>query len=348
VNAIDPTHRLQRIAGRSGDSIPQVDDAYPIVAAILRVVPATRWTFARVSRDGVLENMLYSDEERRFDDLATELHYQREIARTGPRIATTLVTLGDLESGVTLVFANARATFGILTILRARSRGPFTSSELSMLTLALYATSERLLSLRVHADDDASAVTRETARQIGSLDTEPSDTSFYILDRDLQIVLGWSAEERRRVALTRLHSRAADRLPALLEETVRELTCTWSADLDQQLPGVARPVPFLVVRTDPMTGPTGLFIGVRIDRFRPTNSLDGATARYHISPREVQVLSLLLDGEHLAEIGTRLHITSSTVQDHIRSLVEKTGSRNRSDLIARVLGWDVRADAAPA
>jgi DNA-binding CsgD family transcriptional regulator len=128
-------------------------------------------------------------------------------------------------------------------------------------------------------------------------------------------------------------------LPLVLEETVRELTAGW-ADGSAKEPGVGHPVPFLVVRTRPMSGPAGLFIGVRIDRFRPPNSLTGAAERFHISPREVQVLALLLDGNHLEEIATRLHIASSTVQDHIRSMLEKTQSRNRSELIARALGWD--------
>jgi len=35
-----------------------------------------------------------------------------------------------------------------------------------------------------------------------------------------------------------------------------------------------------------------------------------------------------------------LYITSSTVQDHINSMLDKTESRNRSELIARVLGWE--------
>jgi DNA-binding NarL/FixJ family response regulator len=89
-----------------------------------------------------------------------------------------------------------------------------------------------------------------------------------------------------------------------------------------------------------MSGPTGLFIGVRIDRFVPPNSLTGPAARFHITPRELQVLALLLDGAKLDEIGRQLHITSSTVQDHIKNMVEKTESRNRTELIARVLGWE--------
>ena len=90
-----------------------------------------------------------------------------------------------------------------------------------------------------------------------------------------------------------------------------------------------------------MSGPAGLFIGVRIDRFHPPNSLTGPATRYHISPREVQVLALLLDGNHLDQIADQLSITSSTVQDHIKSMLDKTGSRNRSELIARVLGWEL-------
>jgi DNA-binding NarL/FixJ family response regulator len=102
---------------------------------------------------------------------------------------------------------------------------------------------------------------------------------------------------------------------------------------------VARPLPFLVVRTRPMAGPTGLFIGVSFERTKPEHSLTDAAARFRISPREVQVLALLLDGLQLNEIGKQLHITSSTVQDHIKTLLQKTDTENRSQMIAKILGW---------
>jgi len=37
----------------------------------------------------------------------------------------------------------------------------------------------------------------------------------------------------------------------------------------------------------------------------------------------------------------QLFYTPSTVQDHIKSMLDKTESSNRSELIARVLGWNV-------
>jgi DNA-binding NarL/FixJ family response regulator len=319
------------------------DPAYPIVSTIVRVVPASHWSFARIAANGDLVALLASDGER--STLSTvaqgELKRQRMLVKSGPRIAATLGPLGTYESGITLLFADARADFGILTLLRTAELGSFTSSEISMLTFALDAVSDRLSALRLQPPTEVAepSVTDELGAS-----SDSSDHDFYVLDSDLQIVLAWNSEQQRQVVVTGLHTRIADRLPAVLEETVRELTAAWSGESIRQ-PGVARPVPFLVVRTEPVSGPAGLFIGVRIDRFQPINSLTGPASRYHISPREVQVLALILDGKQLDHIAKQLHITSSTVQDHIKSMLDKTESRNRSELIARVLGWQAPPNA---
>jgi DNA-binding CsgD family transcriptional regulator len=322
------------------DLLPESDPAFPIITAILRVVPASRWAFARLRPDGELADLLLDSQRSggELSGLKNEFERQRVKAKTGARIAATLGPLGEFESGITLLFADARASFGILTLLRTSELGPFTSSEISVLALSLDATSERLSALRLNPSEAGGYAPSDA--DDGADDSGASGESFYVLDKDLQIVLAWSADDQRRVALTGLRTRLADRLPAVLEETVRDLVAGWRSDSDTQEAGIAHPVPFLVVRTRPMSGPAGLFIGVRIDRFQPPHSLTGPAARFHISPRELQVLALLLDGAKLEEIGQKLHITTSTIQDHIRSMVDKTGSRNRTELIARVLGWE--------
>jgi DNA-binding CsgD family transcriptional regulator len=320
------------------DAMPESDPAYPILTGILKVVPTSGWTFARVEPNGQLVSLFGSGAPGDLlAGLTDEFKRQRTKAPSGPRIAATLGSLDDFASGITLLFADARSNFGILTLLRTEELGPFTSSEISMLTFALDAVSDRLSALRLQPTPKESAGGGRTVE--AALDAAAPDGSFYVLDSDLQIVLAWSSEDQRRIALTGLRTRIAERLPILLEQTVRELTAAWSAGSMRE-PGVARPVPFLVVRTQPMTGPAGLFIGVRIDRFQPHNSLINVAAQYHISPREAQVLALLLDGNHLDQIGKQLYITSSTVQDHIKSMLDKTRSSNRSELIARVLGWE--------
>ncbi len=330
--------------------VPESDPAYPIINAILRVVPASQWSFARLMPDGELAGLLL--DSRGVDGellrLKDEFARQREKAKKGPRIAATLGPLGDFESGITLLFADANASFGILTLLRTSELGPFTSSEISMLTLSLDGTSERLSALRLDVAEPGRQARPDAGDRPGDAGRpteapEGSSESFYVLDGDLQIVLAWNGEQQRRVALTGLRTTIANRLPGVLEEAVRGLIADWEADSGTQKAGIAHPVPFLVVRTQPMTGPAGLFIGVRIDRFKPPKSLRGPAARFHISPRELQVLAMLLDGERLEDIGQKLHIATSTVQHHVRSMVDKTESRNRTELIARVLGWESAA-----
>lgn len=320
------------------DDVPKSDPAYAIISAIIRVVPASRWAFARVDVRGEWGNLLDSQGNgSSLSRLKSEFLRQREKSKQGPRIAATLGPLDTFESGITLLFADTRANFGILTLLRTAELGPFTSSEISMLTLALDSTSEQLSALRLDPLDEKPDAPSERLEQ-------PADGAFYVLDQELEIVLAWSAEDQRRIALTGLRTQLAHRLPAVLEETVRDLIAGWRSDPVTQTVGSSRPVPFLVVRTQPMSGPAGLFVGVRIDRFHAPNSLVGPAERYRISPRELQVLALLLDGAKLEEIGLQLHITSSTVQDHVKSMLDKTGSRNRTELIARVLGWENAPD----
>jgi len=320
------------------DAMPESDPAYSILSGILSVVPTSRWTFARVLPNGELDSLFGSHANaRQRAGLADELRRQRIKAPTGPRIAATLGPLDTISSGITLLFADPRAHYGILTLLRTAELGAFTASEISMLTFALDALSDRLSALRLQPQSKETAARAD--RPESGLSPELLEEAFYVLDSDLQIVLAWTSEDERRIALTGLHTRIAERLPIVLEQTVRELTAAWSVD-SLNVTNSARAASFLVVRTQPMSGPAGLFIGVRIDRFQPPNSLTGAASRFHISPREVQVLALLLDGNHLDEIARQLNITSSTVQDHIKSMLDKTGSGNRSELIARVLGWE--------
>ncbi len=312
------------------------DPTYADIAAILRVVPASHWAFACLEASGNLGHLIGTEpggDQRSW--LTHELHSQRVKFKTGAFLAAPRESLGDYASGVTMIFADARTTYGILSLLRTNALGPFTSSEISVLTLALDIMADRLARLCCKPCDASAGLGADwnDARDV----PEEVQSAFYVLDQDLHIVLTRAPQQRREVDC--LKTGNAERLPPVLEGAVRELVASWRNEPLTQVPGIARPVPFLVLRTQPLTGSTGWFVGVHVDRFRPAHSLTARAARYHISPRELEVLKFLLDGAKLAEIGTALCITTSTVQDHIRSMVDKTESRNRTQLIASVLGW---------
>lgn len=319
------------------------DPARSIIESILCVVPASRWAFARIrSEKGVVSlHGSHADDDEEFG-LSNELNQQRKDSPYGPRIAATLNIPDNCVSGITLVIATESDDLGILTLLRDERLGSFTSEEVRMLTLALDTLFEHLsaLKLRPLSQQTMAAYKHDGDGAIPS----SAGGASYVLDQDFAIVLTRGFERKYHASAATLQAPSSEHLPRVLEDTVRALTFDWF-DGGAPQARMARPVPFLVVGVQPMSGPAGFFIDVRVDCFESRNSLNQAALQFHISPREVQTLALLLDGNQLEEIALDLHITSSTVQDHINSMISKTRSRNRSELIARIFGWYSPLDA---
>jgi DNA-binding CsgD family transcriptional regulator len=62
--------------------------------------------------------------------------------------------------------------------------------------------------------------------------------------------------------------------------------------------------------------------------------LDLRFLAYDLSARERQLVNLLLDGNDTRTISERLFLSPHTVQDHLKSIFEKTGVRTRKELVA--------------
>lgn len=57
-------------------------------------------------------------------------------------------------------------------------------------------------------------------------------------------------------------------------------------------------------------------------------------ARHHLSPREVQVLRLVADGNTDRSIAETLGISARTVSNHVKSILQKTETANRAHAVA--------------
>jgi DNA-binding NarL/FixJ family response regulator len=58
-----------------------------------------------------------------------------------------------------------------------------------------------------------------------------------------------------------------------------------------------------------------------------------------LTPRERDILALLVEGFRYREIGQQLGITLDTVRTHIRHIYEKMHVRSRTEATARYLRW---------
>ena len=53
----------------------------------------------------------------------------------------------------------------------------------------------------------------------------------------------------------------------------------------------------------------------------------------HITRREIQILSLMAEGNRNKEIASRLNISTETVKKHLRNIYLKTGAHNKIEAL---------------
>jgi DNA-binding CsgD family transcriptional regulator len=92
------------------------------------------------------------------------------------------------------------------------------------------------------------------------------------------------------------------------------------------------------VRIARLRGPDPMRYAMFVERRGSRRPLLEAYDRFGLSAREIDVLSLIVDGASNREIAETLSIVPGTVQDHVRSICAKSGAKRRGDLLARVFG----------
>jgi DNA-binding CsgD family transcriptional regulator len=109
------------------------------------------------------------------------------------------------------------------------------------------------------------------------------------------------------------------------------------------------PVPRLRVRTlagrwavlhaswlDVAAGQPGQ-IAVIIEPATPIEVAEVIMQAYGLTQRERTITKLICQGHSTAQIAAQLWITTNTVQDHLKSIFDKTGVRSRREVMARIL-----------
>ena len=155
--------------------------------------------------------------------------------------------------------------------------------------------------------------------------------AFLLLDSSLRVE---SAEPEALELLAEAYgisvSSAGDVPPALIA-AIRE-HCT-NGDSDEPL---TVPVGGLVIHLSMLRGRDAFYL-ISFERMAVRDHLRASTVRYAFTRREGQVLSLILHGMRANDIARELGISPMTVRDHFTNLLRKTGARNRSEMLAKLM-----------
>ncbi len=157
-----------------------------------------------------------------------------------------------------------------------------------------------------------------------------------VLDADLNVAFA----DSRALALLEAHFQLPDQgtLPVALRDVIAEIVRRWddNAAASEQSIG---PVSGLILRVISLSGNYGSFYALLFEKEARREDLKDAVTRFSLTPREVEVLDLILDGMSAAEIAKDLHIAEVTVFDHFKHINDKTNARNRADMLAKIFNW---------
>jgi DNA-binding CsgD family transcriptional regulator len=233
----------------------------------------------------------------------------------------------DGMRGLVAVYGVDRTIYGMAIVARPRAFAP---DERKALESTLRPGSE--LMRRLSTFEGEQSAQERTA--------ERATPAQFVLGRDYRVEARWIPGDDPADVLQNILELSDHGLPPVVEHTVRKLTASWTDDPASWHEGNAVPLPFMVVRVAPLTGPAGqMKIGVLVERYRSRNPLRFAAEKFGMSSRELEVLSLVLKGFGTPQIAAALDIAESTAHDHVKRMMLKTRARNRVELAAKALGW---------
>jgi DNA-binding NarL/FixJ family response regulator len=124
-------------------------------------------------------------------------------------------------------------------------------------------------------------------------------------------------------------------LPSALEYTVLKL---FLQEKEQQ-GGVRRAAlsSSVAVKLIELSGGSAPTYAVLVERFALRDHVESIARRYRLSRRERQVLALIVKGLRTEEVAQHLVIARSTVIFHVKQLLMKTNSRNRTEMVAKII-----------
>jgi DNA-binding CsgD family transcriptional regulator len=256
-------------------------------------------TFAALARSGQLAASL---------ELETHGQLNRSLRHRELRAP---VGLGD---ELRTVLVSDAGTWGGLTLGRAADSRPFSADEVALMASVSRHLAEGLkratllTALTTGAERSAGFALLTAGNAVASADAT-AEAWLQELGTDAPVIAA-VASQARRIAAGR------DTTGALARARIQTPSGAWVTVRASVLDG----------------GQTAL----TIEPIRPNELTPLIADAYGLTPRERSVVRLVAQGLPTECVAQRLHVTTWTVQDHLKSVFEKVGVCSRGELTARI------------
>jgi DNA-binding CsgD family transcriptional regulator len=289
------------------------------------------WEFAAFNRDDeIIVTGTSSSSAPDIAALRAEVRLQRFGGTSLPHVSTALSS--EQRRSLYVIFGEFGDRIAILRIGRSAIAKPFVARDGVGI--------QRFF--RQHAEAIAAAIFDVGSEHIDGLAARRAAPIAFTIDTTGMLVSTIDEADGEGTSLrTHLLPRNGE-VPAVLRSVIADLLERYHAGVPpSELVSI---LPFALVRLAPLRSraPQPVLL-VTIEWLRSRASLEVTAAQYSISKRELQVLSAMLRGAAVAEIAAELSISESTVVFHLKRMLKKTLSKNRTELAARMLGYEISA-----
>jgi len=127
--------------------------------------------------------------------------------------------------------------------------------------------------------------------------------------------------------------------PSVLAVAGRALRLAEEADLSSEVVFarvLSRSGQWIVLHAAALVGNIPRRIAVIIEPAHPARIMPLLMTTYGLTEREQDVTRLILQGNSTTEIAARLVVSAHTVQQHLKSIFDKTGVRSRREMVGQV------------
>jgi DNA-binding CsgD family transcriptional regulator len=231
-----------------------------------------------------------------------------------------------MEDELRAIFVTDTACWGTLCLHRGKSELRYTPAEANFLA-----------QLAPHIAD---GLRKAMLLDIVSLGKAPDGPGVLILTDDLSIVAMTTAAEYWLRELVETEGRDRYALPFSVLSVVAGLKAIEGGMALNSVPKIrlrVRSGHWLMLYASRLKSSESLAqITVIFELAQPVEIAPLIMQAYLLTKREGEITQCILHGWSTTEIATRLHISSNTVQDHLKAIFEKVDVRSRGELAARI------------